>query len=511
MIAEKFLELDSKRQGLLRRARECAKLTIPSVLPPEGYTENDVLPTPYQSIGAQGVNQLVSKLLMVLAPANVPFFKLSISPTILKALNMSSEETSEILTLIEKRIVTYLDELNLREALAAALRDLIVTGNALLYFGRENIKTYRLNNFVVQRDAAGNVIRIITREGLSWESLPEELKQALKRNKDFDINEPSEYYQNQGVTLWTMAEWTGKDWRVTQEVDKYRVKQVTFQKKNFPFIVLRWSQIPGEDYGRGLIEQYLGDLKTLEALYEALVTGALQSARVIWLVRPTSVLTPKDIQDAWNGEVKVGNPEDVGAVQLQKYADFQWIYNLAAQLEQRLAQVFFLIPSSIRNAERVTAEEVRLVSQELETGLGGVYTLLTNELQRPMLYLILNRLAEKGEMLDIDKFKDILEVKIITGFAGLGRTEDFNRLLMFSQSVVGLPNAATYLNTEKVMKQMAISLGVDPNIVRSDQEVQALMMQQMQQQAIPQLLAQAMSQQQMMGGAENAPQETENA
>ena len=58
-----YKELEARRQPFLDRARDCAKLTIPSVLPPQSHGRHSKLPTPYQSLGARGINNLSSKLL----------------------------------------------------------------------------------------------------------------------------------------------------------------------------------------------------------------------------------------------------------------------------------------------------------------------------------------------------------------------------------------------------------------------------------------------------------------
>jgi hypothetical protein len=64
----RWTRLQSKRHAVLERARDCAALTIPALVPPEGHDDNNVLPTPYQSLGARGVNNVASKLLMSLFP-----------------------------------------------------------------------------------------------------------------------------------------------------------------------------------------------------------------------------------------------------------------------------------------------------------------------------------------------------------------------------------------------------------------------------------------------------------
>ena len=77
-VQGKYENYASDRYTFLARAREAAAITIPSLLPKEGHTGSSILPTPFQSVGARGVNNLASKLLLSLLPPNAPFFRLVI-------------------------------------------------------------------------------------------------------------------------------------------------------------------------------------------------------------------------------------------------------------------------------------------------------------------------------------------------------------------------------------------------------------------------------------------------
>ena len=67
-----------ERELYLERARDCSELTIPTLIPQDGYTGAEDFETTYQGIGARGVNNLASKLLLSLLPPNAPFFRLAI-------------------------------------------------------------------------------------------------------------------------------------------------------------------------------------------------------------------------------------------------------------------------------------------------------------------------------------------------------------------------------------------------------------------------------------------------
>ena len=65
-IGSRYTKLGEKRQHYLDRARECSELTIPSLIPDDSFHHSSDLYTPYQSVGARGVNNLASKLLLLL-------------------------------------------------------------------------------------------------------------------------------------------------------------------------------------------------------------------------------------------------------------------------------------------------------------------------------------------------------------------------------------------------------------------------------------------------------------
>jgi len=99
---ERYEKLKQDREHFLDRAQECSELTIPSLLPPDGFHSSSDLYNPFQSVGARGVNNLASKLLLLLLPPNSPFFRLSIAGNAKKELETQKDLKSEI----EKSLAT---------------------------------------------------------------------------------------------------------------------------------------------------------------------------------------------------------------------------------------------------------------------------------------------------------------------------------------------------------------------------------------------------------------------
>ena len=98
-LAGRYTKKVAERELYLERARESAvEVTIPTLIPDDSDTYSEKFSTPYQGIGARGVNNLASKLLLSLLPPNAPFFRLSIDNFALKDI----ETDEQLKTQIEK-------------------------------------------------------------------------------------------------------------------------------------------------------------------------------------------------------------------------------------------------------------------------------------------------------------------------------------------------------------------------------------------------------------------------
>ena len=61
-VQAQYNKLELTRETYLARARDCAKLTIPTLFPDQSVNEATEYKCPYQSVGARGVMNLASKL-----------------------------------------------------------------------------------------------------------------------------------------------------------------------------------------------------------------------------------------------------------------------------------------------------------------------------------------------------------------------------------------------------------------------------------------------------------------
>jgi len=488
-VAHRYAELEAHRETYLTRARASAKLTIPMLVPEKGHSADTVFDTPFQSVGARGVNNLASKLLLALLPPNSPFFRLTIDDATMAALGQEKVGAVEAgLAQLERQAMSELETSAARVPVYEALRNLIVTGNALMYIPKDgNIRVFRLDRFVVKRDAMGNVLEVITKETVSPRSLPQ---------THLDVLQEKGEGLDKSYDLYTRCCLKEGRWDIYQEVGGEIVESTRgdLPKDKSPFIPLRFIRIDGEDYGRGYVEEFYGDLSSLEALTRAIVEGSAASSKVLFMVRPNGTTKVSALAKADNGAFIQGTAEDVNVLQMNKVGDFRVTQQTAAEITDRLAFAFLLNSSVQRDAERVTAEEVRFMAQELESALGGVYSILSQELQMPMIKLIMNRLESQGKLPKLPK--DTLKPSIITGLEALGRGQDLNKLATFLKFLqpLGADVLAKEMNIDDYIDRLGASLGIDTRGLIKSMEQKQMEAQQAAQAQQAQMMQEAISQ-----------------
>jgi hypothetical protein len=495
-VAQQYSTMTTSRESFLKRAREASKLTIPTLIPESGHTYTSDYPTPYQSIGARGVNNLASKMLMALLPPNSPFFRLIIDDFDLA--NLIGEDkrgpVEEGLAKIERAALHEIEAEAMRVPIYEALKHLIVGGNALLHLPNKGVmRVFHLDSYTVKRDVQGNILKIIVKETLSAKTLPVELQKYV----DTSAEDTYRTYD-----LFTCIKREEKKYEIFQEIQGNRIEESSGQYPldQLPWIPLRFNRIDNEDYGRGFVEEYIGDLKSVEGLSQAIVEGSAAAAKVLFLVKPNGTTKLRTLAESPNGAIVAGDANDVSTLQLNKSTDFRVANEMLQYLTNRLQFAFLMNSSVERQAERVTAEEIRYKAQELEMALGGVYSVLSQELQVPLVKLLLARLTKQGKM---PKFpKNTVKPEIVTGVEALGRGQDLNKLATFLQYLqpLGQQIIAQEMNIGDYIDRLGASLGIDTSgLIKTSEEKQ--MEKQMIEQQRQQMMQQQMMQDVVKGSA----------
>lgn len=466
---ERFDTLDGERDTLIERARQCSALTIPSVLPADGHDEDTRLETPYQSTGARLVNNLSAKLLLTLLPPNTPFFRLLMGEELKDQVQTEGEEgatdkAEAKLIGVEQSIMKQIEREALRVPTFIAMKDLIITGNSLVVKTKTGMKTYKLTDYVIVRDYEGNLLELITRETVKKESLSEGITSQL-----------GEEVTEGNIGIYTRTVLRSGTWYEYQHVEGVLVDDsgMTYKKDSpdFPYIPLRWTAISGENYGRGLVEQYLGDFITLEGLSQLLIEASAVMARVLFGKKPGALLDIEELNDASNGAFVYGDLEqDISVLRVDKGNDLTMAGNMVETITRRLEQAFLVASSVARESERTTATEIRYMASDLEQSLGGVYSVLALEFQRPLANILLGQASATLQEFDI-------EPVIVTGIEALGRNAELDKLRQFNgyMAELGAPEITLKkLNIGTYIERLANSLELDTTgLIVTDEEIQA--------------------------------------
>lgn len=485
----RYEKMKAVRQPYVDRAERLAELTIPFLVPHDGDNEGTSYKTPWQSVGSFGVNSLASKIVLSLFPPNEPSFRLLANRFKLKKENITDDEKVMLersLSEIEKAAQSDFEKMVMRPKLHYTLKHLIVSGNALVYapIGTseedDQITVFGIKSYCVRRDMAGNVLEIITEQSIDKDALPQNIVDAINSSKDIssDGTRDGEYF------IYTICKLKNngkkKSWEVWQEVGDVEIPESRgeYPFKACPFRALRMIAVDGQDYGRSYCEEYAGDLKNVEGLVAAVHQFAAAAAKVVFLVNPNSTIDIDELVRADNGAFVDGSNEDVAALQIEKGADMKVAKEVLSESIQRLQYAFLMTQAIQRDAERVTAEEIKLLARELDSTLGGVYSLLAGDLQLWMANMQIYRMERRG---DIPKMPEgDISPAIVTGISSIGRGNELQKLDSFVERA-GMIGAAGMIKTSNALIRIGNALALDTEgLIKTPDEVAQEQQQSMQ-------------------------------
>lgn len=479
----RWQQLDNQRRGFLRNCELFASYTLPKICTPDNYDQNsEALTQDFQAVGAQATNHLTNKLMLALFAPSRPFFRLDATmagEAKLQQVGLPGEELATTLGKIEQKAVSLVDKRAIRPKLYTAVKHLIITGNILLAFQPNGVRTIGIKNYVVRRSLSGEVLEIIVRDRVLIDELDTDVqeyaKDELKNREDRKVC----------LYRWIKRDKTG-DYRMSQWLDNTRLPD-RFDGKwawdDLPYKPLTWDLADEQDYGTGLVEDYAADFAGLSALSKAQIQGAILASEFRWLVNPAGLTKVEDFEQTPNGGAMPGTEGDISLISNSKSTDLKVTMDMSAEYVNRIGRAFLLGSMLVRDAERVTAEEIRMTANELETALGGGYSRIAVDFQTPLAKWLLSGIQ-------IDLGSDF-EVTVITGLDALSRAGDLDELKLWLADMAAVnnlpPPLLSTLKMDKLAKALAAPrrLNVEDYVKTPDElAAEQQQMQQMQEQAM---------------------------
>jgi hypothetical protein len=272
------------------------------------------------------------------------------------------------------------------------------------------------------------------------------------------------------VSIYTGIQKVGEDkflvWQELEDLAYCHVDVGVYMQDELPWIPLTWELARGKDYGTGLVELYSGDFHKMSNLSEAIVDYTTVMTDVKNLVNPAGMTDVDTLTKSPSGAYVHGREEDLYVHQPQVANVTDFLTNQFDQVARRIGAAFLLNSAVTRDAERVTAQEIRMQALELEGSLGGVYSRLATELQLPL---------AKRELRNLDAvFKDI-EPIIVTGLESLSRHSELDNFRAFMQDMVVLSDVPEevkeWVEFSDVIAMLGAGHGVDYKKFLKDKDV----------------------------------------
>lgn len=428
-LSDRWTELNSKKTNLINRCYDYAMWTLPYLFP-RSNTKDSELQGPLDSTGARAVNHLSNKLIMALFAPSQPFFRLTITDKVSEELAAKAKQGDEqALTLIaamdealaktEKAAMKELDFNRYRTEATTAAKSLIVTGNAMLYHPVKGpVQSYGLHDYCVVRDLSGTVVELMTLEKKSLNTFKKAIRDKL------EAHDKGKYGSNKEVCIYTQVILEDDmKYHMYQYADDLKLEEssATWTAEDLPYLPLTWNLIRGEDYGRGLVEDYAGAFHALYQLAQSEIDVVAIAADIKFLVDPGSTVDVETLNAAESGSYHSGKEGDVTVLQINKAVDMQMVEGMVQRLQQQIGAAFLLQTAVTRDAERVTAEEIRQTANELDLSNGGIYSRFAEEWQYRTAILMLKRIK-------VDLGDKTIDPVIITGLDSLSRAGDIDNL-----------------------------------------------------------------------------------
>lgn len=480
-----FMRLDGLRTERLEASEQFAYFTIPSVFPRTDTSDNSVGVGMLDSIGSAAANHFANKLVTTLFSPNRPFFRLmpdGSSPDVKainealegddeedkKAAKLAMEDLRGKFVRVEKDSVRYLERIGYRTSATNAAKLLIITGDVVIRStkGLPSV-AYSMRDYVAQKDVAGRDTLLIIRDTVVYGTLSESQKDALAAGGKKDLNDSSE------VSIYTRLKLTEDGrYHVTMAIEDVDLEDTNrfVTTKDSPFTHLSWNLSKGENYGRGLVEDFSGSFHIIDEFTNFQAKMGAKIADLKILVDPTAGVDVDQLNSSESGTYVAGKPGSVQNMASGLDAGMQYIENILNTHRRQISTAFLYQAGATRDAERVTAEEIRENAAELEIAHGGVYSRFASDWQTKAAYEALEGVEEKPG--------DVVEPQIMTGMDSLSRTGEMQAVRIWMQDLSMLQTVPEdmrmWIKGDQFTKYTAIQRGVDHGaFIKTAEEVQA--------------------------------------
>ncbi len=340
-------------------------------------------------------------------------------------------------------------------------------------------------NEVYIEEGAGGVIDGVYRDRSNvkvrkikdiWEDaeIPDEMQkmidgQTKKKEAEVDLLEVT--YKDRQTGKWNYEVL----WKKGGDHDPVRIVERLYDTN--PWIVFRWSKVPGSPYGPGPVMMALPDIKTINAVMMMVLKNAALALSGTYLAADDGVINPENVVLSPGGIIPVastGGSLGASLAPLQTGREFNVgqivLKDLRVQIKKALLDNG--LPPMEGNVRSAT--EIIQRMRELTQELGGAMGRLTNELIVPLVQRVADILARRGfipQSININQY--LVKVQVNSPLARAQQMQDVERVIQWLEicmQIGGVDGMAMAAKVEEILPWVADRIGVPDELVRDEDE-----------------------------------------
>lgn len=430
----------------------------------------------YDSTAEEGLEQFSSRLQGSLIPSWQQWMKLVSGDDVPKG---EREAADKALVEATDTFFTHLNHSNFDTEITPGLTDLGIGTGCIMVEENEfnensaviftNIPLAELHIEKPARGAVKNVWRKQKVEAGSIETtwpdadIPEDLAKIIKKDplQDVEIkvamlfNTESKKYDQ--LVIW----------------EKKVIFSQSFNTRRM--IVFRWKVTPGEAYGRGPAINKLPDIRTANKIVELTLGNAALQMTGVFTGRSDGIFNPHTVTIAPGSIIPVAsndnaNPSIRG---LPLSGNLGIADNLLEQMKNSIRKGFFSDPLGDLNDPVRSATENIIRNQEFLKNAGASIGRQISELVEPLVAAVIDILQERGKIPKIVVDGKDVTIKQTSPLAKAADLENFQNTQLWLTSMAQFvpPEVlALKVKIENLPREFQQQLGVNPDLVRSDEE-----------------------------------------